>query len=220
MAVSNVSCVVSLKAVHVGERSRSMAYTVDQIEKHTIVLRLAVSIYKMSEASLAELLDVLEDPSTKPDLLEGETDTHPSQEKSPALRRPMMLARIFVLIKQHDRDTLLNRLRPLNDPGFKWVREYPRLTCYLLVDFAAKGKSYRSCIRDISANGVFIETSDPFEINQEVALCFTLSESNETMPFKVKGRVTQIYPDGIGVQYEQITHYQREIMDTLINKIY
>jgi len=196
-----------------------MAYTVDQIEKHTIVLRLAVSVYKMNESTLSELISALEDPSQPNALPKNDMASQLPPAKSEAVRRQMMIARIFVLIKQYDRETLLERLRHLKDPGFRWVREYPRLACYLLVDFATDGKSYRSCIRDISANGVFIETSDHFDVNQEVALCFTLAESNETMPFKVKGRVTQIYPDGIGVQYEQITRYQREIMDTLISRI-
>jgi Tfp pilus assembly protein PilZ len=88
-----------------------------------------------------------------------------------------------------------------------------------MVDFAAKGKAYRSCIRDISAGGVFIETKDAFEQDQQVALCFTLTESNESLPFKIKGRVSRIYPDGIGVQYENVTQYQRDIIDTLIKKI-
>ena len=89
----------------------------------------------------------------------------------------------------------------------------------MLVDFAARGKAYRSCIRDISASGVFIETKEPFEKDQQVALCFTLTESNETLPFKIKGRVTRIYPDGIGVQYENVTRYQRDIIDVLIKRI-
>lgn len=197
-----------------------MAYTVAQIEKHTIVLRLAVSIYKMSDPLLTTLLEALEQRSVTEHENMNDTLSKLPTGKNSAIRRQMMIARIFVMIQQLDKDTLLDRLRPLSDPGLKWVREYPRLTCYLLVDFAARGKVYRSCIRDISADGMFIETSDKFEPNQEVALCFTLSEAHEAMPFKVRGRVTRIYPDGIGVQYEKITHYQREIINTLINRIY
>jgi len=197
-----------------------MAYTADQLEKHTIVLRLAVSIHKMNDQHLTLLLETLElDTGAPGDQMADFLDKLPP-ERNDVVRRQMLIGRIFMLIKKLDKDELLARLRPLNHPGFRWVREYPRLTCFLLVDFATNGKVYRSCIRDISANGVFIETSDAYEVDQEVALCFSLSESpNEAMPFKVKGRVTQVYPDGIGVQYEQITHYQREILNTLINKI-
>lgn len=196
-----------------------MAYSVDQIEKHTIVMRLAVSIYKMNEAELIMLLDTLSN---------GEVETAAENDaflKSSSgldenvVRRQMIIARIFVLIQKLDKNGLLDRLAQLKDPAYQWVREYPRLSCLMLIDFAAEGKVYRSCIRDISAKGMFIETSETFESGQELALCFTLSEANESMPFKVKGRVTRIYSGGIGVQYEKITHYQREILNTLINKI-
>lgn len=195
-----------------------MAYTIDQIEKHTIVMRLAVSIYKMNEPELYSVIEALDADNG----VGGDHGGHPlaglSREKSDEVRRQMMIARLFVLIQQLDRNALLERLKLVKDAGLKWVREYPRLDCFLIVDFAAQGKAYRSCIRDISANGVFIETSEKFEQNQEVALCFTLGEANDVLPFKISGRVTRIYPDGIGVQYENVTHYQREILNTLINR--
>lgn len=196
-----------------------MTCTAEQVEKQTIVLRLAVSIYKMSDHQLGLLLDALEQHAGAD---HGPSDDallkHPP-ENSDAIGRQMIIARIFVLLNQLDKNALLHRLRSLDDPGFKWVRQFPRLACYLLVDFAAGGKAYRSYIRDISASGVFIETSDKFEQGQAVALCFTLAESSEILPFKIKGRVTRIHPDGIGVQYEEMNHYQREILNTLINKI-
>lgn len=196
-----------------------MAYSADQLEKHTIVLRLAVSIHKMNDQQLAMLLDALEQDEEIPGNRLAYFLENLAPEKNDAIKRQMIIGRIFVLLKRMDKDEILARLRPLNQPGFRWVREYPRLTCYLLVDFAANGKAYRSCIRDISANGVFIETSDQYRVDQEVAMCFTLSEPSDSMPFKVRGRVAKVYPDGIGVHYDDVTHYQREILETLINKI-
>ncbi len=88
-----------------------------------------------------------------------------------------------------------------------------------MVDFASGGKAYRSCIRDISASGVFIETTDTFQPGQELALCFTLTESDEMLPFKINGQVTRIYSDGIGVRYEDVTDYQRAIIGALLDKL-
>jgi Tfp pilus assembly protein PilZ len=197
-----------------------MVYSVDQIEKHTIVMRLAVSIYKMNEAELTMLLETLVDNGDDPGTAVSDLPLKAaSGMEDDSVRRQMLIAKIFVLIQQLDKNNLLDRLAQLKDPAYQWVREYPRLSCLMIIDFAAQGKAYRSCIRDISAKGMFIETSENFEPGQELALCFTLSEANESMPFKVKGRVTRSYPGGIGVQYEKITHYQREIINTLINKI-
>ena len=191
-----------------------MAPLAEQVEKQTIFARLSVSIYKMTDDQLAIFLESLgEDADVAAiDLPQPKADGNAN------MKRQMIIARIFVLINQMDKDTLLGKLQTINHPDFRWTREYPRLSCYLVVDFAAGDKVYRSCIRDISANGLFIETSNSFEDGQELALCFTMEESDETLPFKVKGRVTRIYPDGIGVEYENMTHYQRDILNVLIDK--
>lgn len=192
-----------------------MAQTVDQIEKHTIIARLSVSIYKMDDESLVRVLNLLENNT------ESEDMKHPILEESndPVIQRQMIIARLFVLINQLDKDALLHRLRPFQHPDFRWIREYPRLSCYLMVDFASGGKAYRSCIRDISASGVFIETTDTFQPGQALSLCFTLSESDEMLPFKINGQVMRIYPDGIGVRYEDVTEYQRAIIGALLDKL-
>ncbi|MBT8341307.1 MAG: PilZ domain-containing protein [Desulfatitalea sp.] len=196
-----------------------MAYTADQIEKHTIVLRLAESIYKMQDQQLAMLLEALAQAS---EIKENQVDSFLAKlpvQANDTLRRQMIIGRIFTVIRSLDAQRLLQCLRVLKGPDYRWVREYPRLSCFLLVDYAADGKAYRSCIRDISADGVFIETAEHFDVSQEIALCFILSEANDSVPFKIQGRVKRIYPDGIGVQYEQITDYQRDILNTLIKKI-
>ena len=195
-----------------------MPTAVDQIEKQTIVTRLSVSIYKMTDQQLNELFELLKQ---SPGVTENSEDLATLRKhQNKMLHRHMLIARIFIIIKQMDKDMLLERLKLYAHPEFRWTREYPRLSCYLMVDFAAKGKAYRSCIRDISAGGVFIETKDEFEPDQQVALCFTLTESNESLPFKIRGRVSRVYPDGIGVQYENVTQYQRDIIDALIKKMY
>jgi Tfp pilus assembly protein PilZ len=195
-----------------------MTYTADQIEKHTIVARLSVSIYRMNDDQLNVILNMLEGDDGKAKTPDTRLADRDSDRDAPLVRRQMIIARIFILINQMDRDTLLQRLRPFHHPDFRWVREYPRLPCYIQVDFAAGGKAYRSCIRDISASGVFIETGDTFKPGQDIALCFSLAESDETLPFKLKGRVTRVYPDGIGVQYVNMSGYQRDIINTLIEK--
>jgi Tfp pilus assembly protein PilZ len=201
-----------------GKESRIMTYTTDQIEKHTIVARLSVSIYRMNDEQLMTILNLLENE----DDMAAASNIHPSDKDSdsdaPLAHRQMIIARIFILINQLDRDSLLQRLRPFQHPDFRWVREYPRLPCYIQVDFAAGGKAYRSCIRDISAGGVFIETGDSFKPGQDIALCFSLAESDAALPFKLKGKVMRVYPDGIGVQYVNMSKYQRDIINTLIEK--
>lgn len=195
-----------------------MPYTANQIEKHTILTRLSVSIYKMPEHQLLELLEVFEQNVKAAGGELGEPLDLQMHSDNQGVRRQMIIARLFILIQQLDKDGLLEALRLINHPELRWVREYPRLDCYLLVDFAAEGRAYRGIIRDISAGGVFIETTESIKEGQNIALCYTLSKSDSVLPFKIKGRVTRVFPNGIGVQYENITHYQQEIINSLIHR--
>jgi Tfp pilus assembly protein PilZ len=195
--------------------------TVDQIEKQTIVSRLSVSIYEMELEQLTTILNLLENkPEMSGDSDDGDDEIlELTETESPDVQRQMIIAQLFVLINKLDKDELLQRLRPFQHPKFKWIREYPRLSCYLVVDFAMEGKAYRSCIRDISAGGVFIETRDVFYQGQEISLCFSLNETEEMLPFKINGKVTRTYKDGIGVQYEDVSDYQRDILSALIKNL-
>ena len=195
-----------------------MAETADQIAKHTIVARLSVSLYKMNDEQLSSILGLLEDGTESEAAAEIPDGNDKQADQTPDMRRQMIIARIFILIKRLDKDALLQRLRSFNHPDFRWVREYPRIACYLQVDFATGGKAYQSYIRDLSASGVFIETKDTFKVGQEVALCFALSEPDAALPFKLKGKVARVYPDGIGVQYLNMSQYQRQIIGTLVEK--
>jgi Tfp pilus assembly protein PilZ len=211
----------SILSINLGEDFPTMIQSVAQIEKHTIVARLSVAIYKMETDQLVNILNLLEN-----DLITDEYDDDDGFQASesndlndPDLQRQMIIARLFVLINQLDKDTLLQRLRPFQHPNFRWIREYPRLACYIMIDFASDGKAYRSTIRNISASGVFIETHDAFQQGQDIALCFALCEDQEMLPFKINGKVTRIFHDGIGVQYENVSGYQRDIISALIEKI-
>ncbi|MGD9248990.1 MAG: PilZ domain-containing protein [Desulfobacteraceae bacterium] len=195
-----------------------MTQPLNQIEKQTIVARMSVSIYKMETDQLVTILKLLENEPSSGDDSDDKRYLPPGPENMD-FHREMIIARLFVLINQLDKDNLLQRLRLFQHPHFKWIREYPRLKCYIIVDFASGGKAYRSCIRDISAGGVFIETGDNFQEGQEISLCFSLSEADEVLPFKINGKVMRTHHDGIGVEYENVTEYQRDIISALIDRL-
>jgi hypothetical protein len=209
----------SMKGVGVPtmQKGKGILNEAAEIEKHTIVSRMAVSIYRMDRKQRAELYHALQrDPEAGG--TDAAVDLHWNGDTN--VSDALIIARIFVLIRQLDKQSLLKRLGFLNDPNMRWVRDYPRLPCSLRVDFAVDGKAHLGCIRDISATGVYIETSADLETGRELALCFTLSEGNDFLPFKIKGRVIRVYSDGVGVQYEKTTKYQRDIIDGLISKAF
>jgi hypothetical protein len=188
---------------------------VTEIEKKTIIARMAVSIFKMNRAQLLELYKALENDGGTAGGRDLAARVPGGNDK---LSDALLVARIFVLSRQLDKDALLNRLHAISDLNMRWVRAYPRKSCSMLVDFAAHGKAHRGYIRDISATGAHIETSADLQAGRELAMCFTISEGNDCLPFRIKGRIVRVYTDGIGVQYEHMTTYQRDIIHALITK--
>jgi len=57
---------------------------------------------------------------------------------------------------------------------FKRKRKHTRKPLVTVVDYANKGQAYRDFIQNISAEGVFIETTMPISIGQELSLTFAL----------------------------------------------
>ncbi len=72
-----------------------------------------------------------------------------------------------------------------------------RKKCNLVIDLASK---YMGIIRDISTNGLFIETVDTFKIDQPVPLSFP-HFSEYPRKIQLSGKVVRITGTGVGVKF-------------------
>lgn len=189
----------------------------DSIAKKTLMMRLFIHIYGMTDAKLRHLLTILDQEGTPATNRTHDTLSLMKGHQGDNLQRHAIIARLFVLIRQMDKDELLERLRASDDPEFHWSRAFPRMDCHLIVDFVVQGKAYRGYLRDISAGGIFMVTSDKFDIGQEVSLCFTLDESNAVVAFKLNGRIKHLYDNGIAVEYLDIPHDQQSVIDAMVH---
>ena len=195
-----------------------MADAFDPIDKKTLLLRLSVSIFKMTEQEVYQLITLLEQESN----LDNPPTPLIQADDKPAgsLQHQMLIARFFVLIQQMDQDSLLKRLKHFNHPDLHIHRNFPRIECNLLVDFAVQGKAYQGYMRDISAGGIFIITSEQFQIGQEIRICFTLNQSTHNLPLKITGTVKRNYRDGVGIQYQTISVDQQSVIHSMVqNKL-
>ena len=77
-------------------------------------------------------------------------------------------------------------------------RRYPRIPCFVAVEYVAQGRAYTDFIRDTSRGGIFIETHWPFMIGEKLSLTF--SPLNKKRPIKISGEVVRMNPKGIGVK--------------------
>jgi Tfp pilus assembly protein PilZ len=83
---------------------------------------------------------------------------------------------------------------------FEGKRKHTRMLLLTVVDYAIQGQVYRDFIQNISAGGVFIETTVPISIGEELSLTFVLPTHGK--PIKITGEVVRISPQGIGVRFK------------------
>jgi hypothetical protein len=98
----------------------------------------------------------------------------------------------------------LTALRPCNlIHGEK--RLYPRVPCFLLVDYVTHGCAHRSFIKNISADGAFIEFHRPVPTGPELTLVISFLEDQG--PVKIMGQRVWTSEKGIGVRFNPVTQH-------------
>ncbi len=121
-------------------------------------------------------------------------------EKAPHdSRQTDVTFRLFELITDMDFEEQMNLLEELEKKQTRKTRKHKRRNTHLTVYYATHDRAYRDVIQNISPTGVFIETSEPFNVGQEILLNFTPTRHAE--PVKVRGQVVRITEEGIGVKF-------------------
>jgi len=78
-------------------------------------------------------------------------------------------------------------------------RLYPRVPCFLLADYVTEGCAYTAFIKNISADGAFIESPRPVPTGPDIAL--VISPVDDHVPIKVAGEIAWVDQQGIGVRF-------------------
>ncbi len=93
-------------------------------------------------------------------------------------------------------------------------RRFERFAQQLDVGVGRNGKVVLGQATDLSAGGMFIIANQDFMIDQGVNVVFLLPDAEQ--PFKLKGRVVRLNPDGIAVEFENVTPYFAEMLDGML----
>jgi Tfp pilus assembly protein PilZ len=118
-----------------------------------------------------------------------------------SLQDPTVTHRLFQWIasmSDDERRTLLELLEKGLLKG-KCRRLYFRKKLPLPVAYSNDQDVYHNFTKDISLGGVFILTSVPFKVGQEIRIYFKLDEKD--IPAKILGKVVRVTPEGIGVRF-------------------
>ena len=100
---------------------------------------------------------------------------------------------------------LLNALEK-KTPKSKDRRGQSRKPCLIPLDYKVNGRSFKGYILDISAFGVFIETSDYFFGGQEILMVFSVPNYQKSL--KLAGEIVWSSQHGIGVKFTHLTQHQ------------
>jgi len=123
-------------------------------------------------------------------------------------------ARLFEMIKRMPEDEQLALLKELGERLSKGRRKHEREPFFMVADYSAEDRVYRDYIQNVSAGGVFIETSMPFTSGQEVSLAFPLP--NYKKYIKIIGEVARVTPHGIGVVFKMVNQEQETMVKSLL----
>ena len=82
-------------------------------------------------------------------------------------------------------------------------RKYPRRSTLIDITYASDQRGFfEDVIRDISAGGLYIETTLLSELGQKLTMTFSHPDSGD--PIKVLGKVIRVDSEGIGVKFDKL----------------
>ena len=82
-------------------------------------------------------------------------------------------------------------------------RKYPRRSTLIDITYASDQRGFfEAVIRDISAGGLYIETTLLSELGQKLTMTFSHPDSGD--PIKVLGKVIRVDSEGIGVKFDKL----------------
>jgi Tfp pilus assembly protein PilZ len=108
-------------------------------------------------------------------------------------------ARIIEIVLAMPIDERRTLLKYLEEEHISGRRKYPRRTYFMEVSFATPDRVINGYIKNISSDGMFVETREPFSVGQHITLTFKLPNSVEHI--KVNGEIVRVSYKGFGVKF-------------------
>jgi Tfp pilus assembly protein PilZ len=88
-------------------------------------------------------------------------------------------------------------------------REHARKDLSVYALFMVGNFFFRDYITNISAGGLFLETTTPATVDEKVTIAFTLSNNED--PIEVEGKIVRVKPNGFGVKFDESLALEKEI---------
>ena len=96
-------------------------------------------------------------------------------------------------------------------------RANARKSCNIPINFAIYDRVYSDHIKNISPNGLFIETRKPLLVGDEITMTFRLEGFDK--PLKIKGEIAHATRFGVGVEFKELSPYIEEMLCLVIKRM-
>ena len=129
----------------------------------------------------------------------------------------LVILKLFEVILKLNQDQQARLLNYAEELCIKDMRAAVRKVCSIPVSFSAHNRINLDPIKNISKGGLFIDTTVPFKVGEEILMSFNMQGYDR--PLKIKGVVVRVDRLGVGVEYRGISPYITEMIDTLVKRI-
>ena len=112
------------------------------------------------------------------------------------------------------------KTRAYLDRGGAERRRSERVDLLVRVDYKTVDELFTEFARNINEGGLFVETEQPAEIGEAIALEFRIPGADQ--PIQAHGRIMRTSdglgdePPGMGIQFEKLDDEAREIINELV----
>ena len=129
----------------------------------------------------------------------------------------VVISKLFQIVIDLTEEQQLALLRHAEDLFAKEKRTSIRKSCDIPVNYATDYRVYSNHIKNISQNGLFIDTQRPLIVGDEISMTFRLDDFNK--PLKIKGEIAHATRQGVGVEFKDISPYIEEMIDILLRRM-
>ena len=138
-------------------------------------------------------------------------------KEKPRKKYSPVVSRLFQVVIQLNEELQKEILHHAETLLVKEKREEIRKSCDIPINYAARDRVYADQIKNISANGLFIETGKPFMEGDEVIMTFRLDGFDKSL--KLRGEIARTNQAGIGVAFKNISPHTEEMIRMILDRM-
>jgi Tfp pilus assembly protein PilZ len=128
-----------------------------------------------------------------------------------------LIYKLFEIVLNLNEEQQLILLKHAQDLFVKERRAGIRRACHIPVHYATYDRVFSNYIKNISRNGLFIETQRPLFVGEEILMTFNVKGFDK--PIKIKGEVAHASRSGIGVEFKGISVDALKILSILVDRL-